>query len=62
MITSNVIHRVFKIQYEDSEGTGFTIDVEGCEYLITAKHIVESLTGAGTIGMFSNRPVAKVGS
>ncbi len=54
MITSNVIHRVFRICYNGSEGTGFTIEVEGREYLITAKHVIESLNGNDTIDIFSN--------
>lgn len=54
MITSNVIHRVFMIRYGKSMGTGFTIEVEGKEYLVTAKHVVESLGGKGTIDIFSN--------
>lgn len=54
MITSNVIHRVFRIQYAGRGGTGFTIEVDGKEYLVTAKHIVETLDGNGIVSIFSN--------
>ena len=54
MITSNVIHRVFRIRYGDSEGTGFTVEVAGKEYLVTAKHVVAALDGKETISIFSN--------
>jgi hypothetical protein len=54
MITTNVIHRVFNIQCGDLIGMGFTVEVEGKEYLITAKHVVESLDGEGNIGILSN--------
>ena len=54
MITANVLHRVFRIRYGDSEGTGFTIEVSGKEYLVTAKHVVEALDGKETISIFSN--------
>ena len=54
MIPSNVIHRVFKIRYGDSAGTAFTIEVEGREYLVTAKHLAQPLVGNGVINVFSN--------
>jgi len=54
MITANVIHRVFRIRFDGSEGTAFTIEVEQKEYLITAKHIVKSLQGSAEIEVFSN--------
>ena len=54
MITSNVVHRVFRIRYGGSAGTGFTIEVEGREYLVTAKHVVQLLGGSDEIDVFSN--------
>ena len=41
--TKNVLQRVFRIAHENKEGTCFTIDVEGRQYLITAKHLVQSI-------------------
>lgn len=54
MITANVLHRVFRIRYGASEGTGFAIDVDGREYLVTAKHEVAGMSGEDRIDVFSN--------
>ena len=45
MITFSVIHRVFALKFQGNQGTGFTIDVDGKQYLITAKHIVKNIAG-----------------
>ena len=49
MITANVLQRVFNIQIGDRQGTAFTIDHKGRQYLVTARHVVEDLTGAQRI-------------
>lgn len=54
MITSNVIHRVFRIKYGKATGTAFTVDVDGKQYLVTAKHIVDDVSGNATLGILSN--------
>ena len=38
MITVNVLHRVFFIKAQ-SYGTAFTLDKEGKQYLVTARHV-----------------------
>lgn len=48
VITNNVIHRTFRIKHGESYGTCFAIDVDGKQYLITAKHIVEGISGSDT--------------
>lgn len=48
-LPSNVFRRVLMIQAGESAGTGFTIDVDGRQYLITAKHVVSSLKPEDTI-------------
>jgi hypothetical protein len=61
MITANVYHRTSRIKYGDSHGTCFTIDVEGRQYLITAKHLVEGISPSDTVEVFYNnrwRPMA----
>jgi S1-C subfamily serine protease len=40
LITSNVIHRCFRIRCGSSFGTGFAVDVNYRQYLVTAKHVV----------------------
>ncbi len=46
IVTSNVINRVLNIKIGNRRGTGFTIEVDGRQYLITAKHV----TGEEKVG------------
>lgn len=39
MITANVYTRVLLVTFGDSLGTGFTIEVDGRQYLVTARHV-----------------------
>ena len=55
MITTNVLQRTFYIQVGDRGGTCFTIDIEGRQYLITAKHIAKALDGTCVIRIFHER-------
>ena len=41
MITSNVIHRVFRLKYREQTGTSFIINVDDNQYFVTAKHVVQ---------------------
>ena len=41
-VTSNVLRRTLLIQASET-GTAFTIDIDGRQYIITAKHIVKGL-------------------
>jgi hypothetical protein len=40
---SEIIKRTFPIRYRGFSGTCFTIDVEGKQYILTAKHVVEGV-------------------
>ena len=40
--TSNVTARTRLVQFDDHDATAFTIDVDGKQYLVTAKHFVSS--------------------
>jgi hypothetical protein len=42
-LTANVLKRVVRIIVGAASGTAFTIDVDGRQYLITAKHVVATL-------------------
>ena len=60
MITANVIHRVFRIQWNGSRGTAFTVDVDDRQYLVTAQHVLQGFGHDGTIELFANgiwRPI-----
>jgi hypothetical protein len=43
MITNNIISRVFHISINNDIGSSFTIEYKGQQYLISAKHVIESL-------------------
>ena len=42
-VTANILQRTFLIRYNKITGTCFTIDVQGKRYLLTAKHLVDSI-------------------
>lgn len=46
--TANVIQRILRIR-GDNPGTGFTLEVDNRQYVITAKHLVETLNGVSAI-------------
>ena len=55
MITSNVINRVFMLRYQGGTATIFSIEVEGREYLVTAKHAVTSLSSDTHIEIYHHQ-------
>jgi S1-C subfamily serine protease len=52
MVPSNVIQRTFMVKYGDGVGTCFTLDVDGRQYLITAKHVLEGISDSDTVQVF----------
>ncbi len=54
MITANVIQRVFRLQWNGSQGTAFTVDINDRQYLVTAQHVLAEFDTDGTIEIFSN--------
>lgn len=54
MVPSNMLQRIFHIGHNGSIGTGFTIDVDGRQYLVTARHVVEGLTSDSQISLLRN--------
>jgi S1-C subfamily serine protease len=60
LITANVIHRVFRIKYGQQAGTAFSIDLDGRQYLVTAKHLLAQLVGKDHIEIFANRNWSKL--
>jgi hypothetical protein len=47
-VTSNVLRRTLLINVPPEFGTAFTIDVDGRQYIVTAKHVVANLTDGAT--------------
>ena len=52
MVTSNIIHRTFHIRWNNSTGTGFTIDRGSKQYLVTARHVVSGIKSGNAIKIF----------
>lgn len=48
-VTTNILQRTFHIAYGEDAGTCFTIDVQGRRYLVTARHVVESIRDYATV-------------
>lgn len=55
MITSNIIHRTFHIRWNNSTGTGFTIDRGSKQYLVTARHVVHGIESGHVIKIFHDK-------
>jgi hypothetical protein len=58
-VTSNVYQRVLRVRVNadtnhEATATAFTIDVDGREYLITAKHVVKQLRDEDKIDILTN--------
>ncbi len=58
-MTSNVFRRVLNIRVSsgtnyEATATAFTVDVDGREYLLTAKHVVKGLRNEDKIDVFMN--------
>ena len=53
-LTTNVYDRVLMIRIGTNYGTGFALDVDGRQYLITAKHVIAGLGSEGSVLIFRN--------
>ncbi|MCP4082303.1 MAG: trypsin-like peptidase domain-containing protein [Planctomycetaceae bacterium] len=51
MLTANVLRRVVQIRWQNSTGSGFTVEISGRQYLLTAKHVIDGFAG-GEIDIF----------
>ena len=54
MITANVIYRVFRLKVGTETGTAFTVEEDGREYLVTARHVAHSLQGTTKVEVFKD--------
>ena len=54
-VTANILQRTFHIRYKGNAGTCFTIDVQGRRYLITAKHVVDTMRADSVVEIARNR-------
>ena len=51
MLTVNVLHRVKKIGWQGSTGTGFTLEHNSKQYFVTAQHVLEDFS-RGKLDLF----------
>lgn len=51
MVPSNILQRTFRICFGQSVGTGFTADVDGKRYFVTARHVVDGIEGRSEVGI-----------
>jgi S1-C subfamily serine protease len=54
MVTANFVHRTFRIKCDAAIGTAFTVDADGKQYLLTAKHVVEHFGPDNSLEVFGN--------
>ena len=52
MLPTNVLQRTFQIKFGENRGTCFTIDVDGRQYIVTAKHVVDGIQHKDSIGIY----------
>lgn len=50
--TSNVLYRVLRIKTPTQTGSAFTIEVDGKQYLITARHLLKGFGGQGEVDLW----------
>ena len=48
-VTSNILQRTFRMRHGDNTGTCFTVDVHNRRYLVTARHLVETIRTSGIV-------------
>ena len=48
-VTTNILQRTFRIRHGDNAGTCFTVDVDNRRYLVTARHLVETILTRGIV-------------
>lgn len=50
--TSNVLYRVLRLRTPAATGSAFTIEVDGKQYLLTARHILEGFGSEGEVELW----------
>jgi len=60
--TSNVLYRVLRIKTATSTGSAFTIEVDGKQYLITARHLLEGFGNEGEIELWIEGRWSRIGA
>lgn len=43
-VTTNILYRIFPLRIKDRFGTGFTLEIDNKQYIVTAKHVLAEET------------------
>lgn len=60
VINQRIINHVFLIKFNNNIGTCFEIEVDGKEYMVTAKHVIKGINDADNIELFKENGWIKV--
>lgn len=60
LINQRIINHVFLIKFNNSIGTCFEIEVDGKEYMVTAKHVIQGINDRDYIDLFKGYGWIKV--
>jgi hypothetical protein len=60
MVTTNILQRVFSLRTTQGSGTCFTIEVDDRQYLITAKHMLNTADTSNTVEILQNKEWVKL--
>ena len=52
MINNHVLQRIFQVKFEEKTGTCFTLDLNGQQYLVTARHVVKGIQQKSKVSVF----------
>ena len=55
MIPTNVLQRTFRVGYGSGSGTCFTIDHDGKQYIVTAKHVVSGIKPTDSVTIYHEK-------
>ncbi len=59
-ISTNISYRVLRLKYGEFTGTCFAIEVDGRQYIVTAKHLVESMNVDDEISIYNDNSWKRV--
>jgi S1-C subfamily serine protease len=53
-VTFDILSRVLDLRYGNEQGTGFTVEVDGRQYIVTAKHLVSGTNQVAEVAYLHN--------
>lgn len=55
MVPSDILQRTFRLQFGSGTATCFALDIDGKQYLITARHVVEGILATDRISIMHDK-------